>query len=156
MNYGRPAGLVPALFAALLLGGCVSSGMSNVTDLFSSGPSGGGMQSVTNADGTSQFAVPANGRVIVRERLVQLVREPIAQARISNAWRTAASAKVTPNDYATCVSATTPSGTKDFVMIVSGGSGVGDVISGSAASTRCADRARVAQWVPFNEAMATR
>jgi hypothetical protein len=113
------------------------------------------MQTVTNADGTEQFSVPPDGRAAVGARLSQVVPEPIEEARISNAWRTAASARVTPNDYATCVSAKTASGTRNFVMIVSNG-GIGDVISGSAARTRCADAARVVQWVTLAEAVASR
>jgi len=155
MTFARPAGLGPALFAALLLGGCVSGGGSGggVMSMFSSTPSAS-MQPVRNADGTEQFSVPSAGREAVRARIAQVVSEPIQDARISNAWRTAASAKVTPDDYATCVSATTPSGTRNFVMIVSG-SGIGDVISGPAARTRCADNARVVQWVAFKEVVAS-
>ena len=33
--------------------------------------------------------------------------------------------QVTPEDYATCVSATTPSGTRNFMMIVAPGSASG-------------------------------
>jgi hypothetical protein len=153
MNLGTPAGLGPALFAALMLGGCVSGG-SGGAGLFSSKPAAT-MQTVTNADGTEQFSVPSDGRAAVQAKLAQVVTEPIQEARISNAWRTAASARVTPNDYATCVSATTASGTRNFVMIVSNG-GIGDVISGSAARTRCADAARVVQWVAFTEVVASR
>ena len=153
MNFGRPAGIAPALLTALVLGGCVSSG-GGVSGLFSSRPTAT-MQTVKRADGTEQFSVPPDGRAAVRARLSQVVTEPIQEARISNGWRTAASAQVTPNDYATCVSATTPSGTKNFIMIVAPG-GIGDVITGSAARTRCADPAKVVQWVSFAEVVATR
>jgi hypothetical protein len=153
MKFGRPAGFGPALLAALLLGGCVSGG-SGVGGLFASKPAAT-MKTVTNADGTEQFSVPPDGRAAVGAKLAQVVTEPIQEARISNAWRTAASARVTPNDYATCVSATTTSGTRSFVMIVSNG-GIGDVISGSAARTRCADAARVVQWVTLTEVVASR
>jgi len=110
------------------------------------------MAPTTTADGTQQFSVPPNGRTALRERLVQLVPGPIHEARLSNAWRTAASASVTPNDYAACVSASTGTGTSTFVIIVSG-SGTGDVISGAKAGQRCSDPTRVVQWVPFTEAV---
>jgi hypothetical protein len=83
------------------------------------------------------------------------VQGPITEAKISNGWRTAASASKTPNDYAACVSATTATGTQTF-MIVKSGAGTGDVRSGAAASKVCNDTTRVTQWVALGEAVAAR
>src|SRR6202012_2235086 len=54
----------------------------------------------TTANGVEQFPVPQDGRSLLAQRLVQLVPGRITDARISNAWRTAAAAQVKPNDYA--------------------------------------------------------
>ncbi|MDQ0394030.1 hypothetical protein [Labrys monachus] len=110
------------------------------------------VQGQVTADGVEQFAVPPDGRSLLAQRLVQLVPGRITDARISNAWRTAAAAQVKPNDYAACVSASAGHGTQVF-LIVKSGPGTGDVISGSAALQRCADDKRVTQWVTLPEAI---
>ena len=93
MNFARPAGIGPALFTALVLGGCVSGGGGGgVSGIFSSRPTAT-MQPVKRADGTEQFSVPSAGREAVRAGSSQVVSEPIQEARISNGWRTAASAR---------------------------------------------------------------
>lgn len=107
---------------------------------------------VTTADGTQQFAVPQSGRATLAHKLVQLVPGPITDARISNGWRTAAGAQANPNDYAACVSADAGRGSQVF-LIVTNGSGTGDVISGTKASERCADGNRVTQWTTLPEAL---
>lgn len=145
-------GAAAAGFAALLLGGCGGGS-------FGANPSPSqpvAMQPITTAEGIQQFSVPSDGRILLSQRLRQeIVAEPILEARISNAWRTAASASRTPNDYAACVSATTSGGTRTFMIVKSGG-GTGDVIRGAQADQRCSDSTRVVQWVPFSEAVATR
>ena len=103
------------------------------------------------ANGVEQFPVPPDGRALLAQRLVQLVPGHITDARISNAWRTAAAAQVKPNDYAACVSAASGRGTQVF-LIVKSGPGTGDVISGTSALQRCADGNRVTQWVTLPEA----
>jgi hypothetical protein len=103
------------------------------------------------ANGVEQFPVPQDGRSLLAQRLVQLVPGRITDARISNAWRTAAAAQVKPNDYAACVSASGGRGTQVF-LIVKSGRGTGDVISGTNALQRCADTNRVTQWVTLPEA----
>jgi hypothetical protein len=113
------------------------------------------MAPTTTAGGIQQFSVPADGRALLTQRLTQLVPGPIVEARISNGWRTAASASATPNDYAACVSATTEGGTQTF-MVVKSGVGTGDVKGGAAATKICSDPARVVQWVPLSEAVALR
>ena len=79
------------------------------------------MAPVTTVDGTMQFDVPPEHRVLFSQRVTQLVDGPIQTAQISNGWRTAASARVTPNDYAACVNATTASGSHTFMVVKSGG-----------------------------------
>jgi hypothetical protein len=124
------------------------------------GPSGGGPKpvyqeqaaAVVTSDGTQQFPVPPAGRAILAQRLMQLVPGTIADARVSNAWRTAAAAQEHPEDYAACVSADAGSGSRVF-LIVTNGSHTGDVISGAKAAQRCADTARVTQWTTLPEAM---
>jgi hypothetical protein len=108
---------------------------------------------VVTSDGTQQFAVPQAGRALLAQRLVQLVPGRIVDARISNAWRTAAAAQQHPDDYAACVSADAGRGSQVF-LIVTNGASTGDVISGAKAAERCADGARVTQWTTLPEAVA--
>lgn len=142
---------VTALAAlALPLAACGGGGMAGAPP--TAQPRVVGMAPVTTAAGIQQFAVPADGRSLYAMRLHQLVPGPLQDAQISNAWRTAASANVTPNDYAACVEATSPAGTQRFMIVKSGG-GTGDVIAGAAAEKRCSDPSRVVQWVPLDEAL---
>ena len=140
---------------AAALAGC-SSGMSG--GMFApqaAGPTAMAptMAPITTAGGVQQFSVPLDGRAALAQRLVILVPGPITQAQVSNGWRTAASASATPNDYAACVSATTPTGVQTFMIVRSGGA-TGDVKGGTAAAQICNDPNRVVQWVPLTEAMA--
>ncbi len=109
-------------------------------------------QPVITADGTQQFPVPQAGRATLAHKLAQLVPGRISDARISNAWRTPAGAKANPQDYAACVSADAGRGQQVF-LIVTNGSGTGDVISGTKAAERCADGNRVTQWSTLPEAI---
>jgi hypothetical protein len=104
------------------------------------------------ADGTQQFAVPPAGRAVLRQKLGEYIQGPLEEARVSNAWRTAAAARQKPDDYAACVSATTGGQTRYFLIVVSGATTSGTV-SGPPAAERCNDPNRVAQWSPFPEAM---
>ena len=100
-----------------------------------------------NGDQIQYFRVPADGRGALLARLETLAGGPGAYSdvRISNAWRTAASAQVTPNDYAACVSATTGRGIETWMIVVSG-AGTGDAIGGAAGAKRCGDPTRVQTW----------
>ena len=137
--------LVAAIGLAVALAACGTTRFG--------GASGGSGQihGHMTAGGIEQFPVPPDGRSLLAQRLVQLVPGRITDARISNAWRTAAAAQVKPNDYAACVSASGGHGTQVF-LIVKSGPGTGDVISGSNALQRCSDGNRVTQWVTLPEA----
>src|SRR5689334_4281574 len=63
------------------------------------------MSPVVTADGTQQFAVPPEGRAVLRQKLADYFQGQVEEARLSNAWRTAAGAQQKPNDYAACVAA---------------------------------------------------
>jgi len=73
-------------------------------------------------------------------------------ARVSNAWRTAAGARAKPDDYAACVSTVAGGQTRYFVIVVSGATTSG-FIAGPDAVARCSDPARVVQWGAFPEAL---
>ncbi|MDQ0474871.1 hypothetical protein [Labrys wisconsinensis] len=149
----REARFAAAGCAVLLLGGC---GMGRAA-LDAQPVQSAAMAPVTTAEGIQQFSVPADGRALLGAELRKRVPGPIQDAQISNAWRTAASAQKTPDDYAACVTATTPQGNQTFVMVKSGGgrsAGIGDVIAGAAAAKRCGDPSRVVQWAPLTEAVA--
>lgn len=110
------------------------------------------MAPTVTADGTQQFAVPPEGRAVLRQKLSEYIRGSLEDARVSNAWRTAAAARQKPDDYAACVSATAGGQTRYFLIVVSGATTSGTV-SGPPAAERCNDPNRVAQWTPFPEAM---
>ena len=105
----------------------------------------------TTADGTQQFLVPPAGRGVMRDALVQRLREPISDARVSNAWRTAAGAQNNPNAYAACIETTSPAGSHYFMFVVNG-SKTDDVVAGPAGQQKCTDPNRVVRWLPFPEA----
>jgi hypothetical protein len=161
MSFANRVALGAALAALLMVGGCSSGGIgTSLGGMFGSSTAPppapvASMAPITTASGVQQFSVPADGRALLARRLVQLVPGPIADARISNGWRTAASANATPNDYAACISATTGGGTQTF-MVVKSGEGTGDVKAGAAAAAICGDPARVVQWVQLGEAVAMR
>lgn len=164
-------GVIAAFSVALLLGACSTrmGGFSDpepnvrptgpaVSPGASVAPTGPVNAPVTlpamTADGTQQFVVPGEGRGILRDTLVLRVQEPIASAQVSNAWRTAAGAQNNPNDYAACVSATSTSGTRYFLIVVSGNRTSG-IVTGLQGQEKCLDRNRVVQWLPFPEATAS-
>lgn len=160
MSFANRAALGAACACLLMAGGCSSGGMgTSLGGMFGSAPTPpapvASMAPITTASGVQQFAVPPDGRALLARRLVQLVPGPIAEARISNGWRTAASANATPNDYAACISATTGGGTQTF-MVVKSGEGTGDVKAGAAAAQICGDPGRVIQWVQLGEAVSMR
>ncbi|MGJ4856222.1 hypothetical protein AB4037_26180 [Labrys sp. KB_33_2] len=139
-------GLSGAVALSLLLAACgPRSGEAGRPDVSNQQP-------VVTADGTQQFPVPQAGRATLAHKLTQLVSGRIADARISNGWRTPAAAKAHPDEYAACVSADSGSGQQVF-LIVTNGARTGDVISGSKAAERCADGNRVTQWATLPEAM---
>jgi len=111
------------------------------------------MSPVVTADGTQQFAVPPDGRAVLRQKLAEYIQGPVQDARLSNGWRTAAGAQQKPNDYAACVAAVAGGQTRYFLIVVSG-AGVSGTVTGDPAAQKCNDPARVVQWVPFAEAMA--
>ena len=61
------------------------------------------MSPTVTADGTQQFAVPPEGRAVLRQRLTEVMQGQLEEVRVSNGWRTAAGARSNPNDYAACV-----------------------------------------------------
>ncbi|WP_413993206.1 hypothetical protein ACMDCR_14620 [Labrys okinawensis] len=140
-------GLAGAVGLSLALAACSLSRTSGPQPVYQEQP-----QAVVTSDGTQQFPVPQSGRELLARRLTQLVPGQIVDARISNGWRTAAAAQQHPDDYAACVSADTGNGAQVF-LIVKSGPGTGDVISGTKASQRCADSARVTQWTTLPEAV---
>jgi hypothetical protein len=93
------------------------------------------------------FRVPADGRAALLARLDQLTGGPEnrSDVRISNAWRTAASAAKTPNDYAACISAKTAGGLQTWMVVVSG-TATGDAFGGPTGQERCSDPTRVTTW----------
>jgi hypothetical protein len=111
------------------------------------------MSPIVTADGTQQFAVPPEGRAVLRQKLAEYIQGQVEEARLSNGWRTAAGAQQKPNDYAACVAAVTGGQTRYFLIVVSG-VGVSGTVTGDPAAQKCNDPARVVQWVPFSEAMA--
>ena len=141
-------GLVCALGLSIALAACTTSRFGGIGSQPSANVS-------MTANGIEQFPVPQPGRALLAQRLVQLVPGAIIDARISNAWRTAAAAREHPDDYAACVSADAGHGTQIF-LIVKSGPGTGDVIRGANAIQRCSDQARVTQWATLPEAMAQR
>lgn len=154
MRHGRVLAAGPLLaielLALALLPGCGSAPAPQVA-IVSPVPE----QPVT-AGGVQQFPVPPAGRAILRQRLTSLLGNEagaVSDAGVSNAWRTAASAARTPDDYAACVRATTPTGLHTYVLVVSGQT-TGGLVSGPPAAQRCADPTRVREWVPFTEALA--
>lgn len=138
-------GLSGAVALSLLVAACGPRGEASKPVLTAPQP-------VVTADGTQQFPVPQAGRVTLAHKLTQLVPGRIADARISNAWRTPAAAKINADDYAACVSADAGQGQQVF-LIVTNGAKTGDVISGSKAAERCADGKRVTQWSTLPEAL---
>ncbi|CAM5768573.1 hypothetical protein LMIY3S_02544 [Labrys miyagiensis] len=140
-------GLAGAVGLSLALTACGPSSIGGSKPVYQEQP-----QAVVTSDGTQQFPVPPAGRTLLAQRLMQLVPGPIADARISNGWRTAAAAREHPEDYAACVSADSGRGSQVF-LIVTNGSHTGDIISGAKASQRCADGARVTQWTTLPEAL---
>lgn len=146
MGYGF--GIGGALGLALLLGGCGSVAIP--------GSAPPGLQAPASPTAIQQFPVPPAGRAVLRTRLAALLGSEagsVSDASLSNAWRTTASAEQTPNDYAACVRATTPTGLHTYVLVVSGQT-TGGLVSGPPAVQRCADATRVTQFVPFTEAVA--
>lgn len=141
------------LLATIALNGCGATAPGSFAASVAGASEPTQMGAVTTVNGVEQFDVPPDGRSILSQRLQQLVGEPIQSAKISNAWRTSASAQATPNDYAACVNATTASGSRTY-MIVKSGAGTGDVKDKSAAAAVCADQARVVHWTTLPEAMA--
>ena len=134
------------------LAGCVSSG-PRMGSVFGSATQPPAPVATANAipapngEPIQYFAVPADGRSALLARLDTLAGGPGAysEARISNAWRTAASAQATPNDYAACVAAVTARGPETWMVVVSGG-GTGDAIGGRTGAQRCGDPTRVRSW----------
>jgi hypothetical protein len=136
--------------SGLVLAGC-SSYLSRPTPYYATAPAApvaaaSGIPA-PNGDQIQYFRVPSDGRAALMARLETLAGGPGAYSdvRISNAWRTAASAQVTPNDYAACVSATTGRGIETWMIVVSG-TGTGDAIGGAAGAKRCGDPTRVQNW----------
>jgi hypothetical protein len=139
--------------AGLMLAGCTASGGGGFfSERVVAVPAAPTMQPIVTADGTQQFSVPPEGRAVLRRQLASIMQGQLDDARVSNAWRTAAGAQANPNDYAACVSATAGGQTRYFVWVVRGDSISGDV-RGAPAAARCQDPARVVQWVPFTEAL---
>lgn len=142
-----------ALIGSLGLAGCGGgSGGMFPSPMASAPPPQPVMSPTVTADGTQQFAVPPEGRAVLRQRLTEVMQGQLEDVRVSNGWRTAAGARSNPNDYAACVSTIAGGQTRFFVIVVSGAA-VSGFVSGPDATARCNDPNRVVQWVPFPEAM---
>ena len=164
MKISAGAGAVAAVSLALLIAGCSSrlGGFNEPEPQPVVAQPGGpvappGLPQVAvslpamTADGTQQFVVPPAGRAVLRDALVQQLREPISDAQVSNGWRTAAGAQQHPDDYAACLATTSPAGRRFFVIVVSGSKTSG-LVTGAQGQQKCTDSNRVVQWLPFPEA----
>lgn len=151
MNMGYRIGIAASLLSALMTGGCVTSSRQTAF-----APTIEQAAPVMTPAGVEQFAVPPEGRAVIRARLLGLVGDPtaITDAKISNAWRTAEGIKQNPNDYAACVTTSTSEASRTFVIVVSGTRSSG-FVGGQPAVDRCNDTSKVTSWSAFSEMIAS-